>query len=1325
MLSKYSVSKPYTVVVGIIMVILLGIISFFNTTTDLLPPMELPYVVVYTSYPGASAQKVEESLTKVLESSISTTANLTDMTSVSSDNLSMIILEFEQDTNMDSTMIELNAKIDLVEGYLDDSVSTPSLMAINPNMLPIMMTTVDKDNSDLAGLSEFVEDEVIKELEKTNGVASVDASGLLKQSVQVLLDQDKVNDINNKMLASIDGELASTERELLDNLNKVNDGLAKLDQAQDEVDKQKDESLNQLSTMSVELQNASANLIAMNSQIIQKEAEKAAFLATKAGYEKGLDAIVAKFIEAGLLDDGASYDDVFNKVDFFYGTYDSTLELLSTTNERLNAIKDKLLSNLDALAVESINEDDLAFLNGLGLGVDGNFINNVLVGIIDDLIAKNEALISSNMALKQLLDEAKVMDLKPQYQDILTKLNNVEIEIATSKGVKEQAEGLLNSAGIDTSDLNKLQAQIEEGKILAGSSLATGEMTISTSRASLESAKAQIEDGLNKLYESRDEVLKKANIASVITPGMISNILMAENFDMPAGYILSDDQSLLLKVGEEFNSIQELEDLVILSLDYPGLEEIKLRDIATVEIVDNSDELYTKVDGNDGVVLSFQKTSVSSTANVCKDLNKKFEQLEEKYEGLHFTNLMDQGIYIDTIISSVLDNFIYGAILAIIVLIIFLKDVKPTIVIGLSIPISLMFAFVLMYFSNVTLNIISLSGLALGVGMLVDNSVVVVENIYRMRNLGVDIKKASIDGASQVAKAIIASTLTTVCVFLPILFTKGLTRQLFVDMGLTIAYSLLASLIVALTLVPMLSSKLLKRHKQHNQGFYNHLVNGYEKALKWALKHKLIVMGSVIILLIVAIYGVFNMSMVLIPSVESNQMSISVTMKDSDMATEDVYRVYDEVMASIKDLDGVDTVGVSSNAQTMKNEEEISTVFYVVTSQDHKNPHLDDDIKDALEPLPIETTISTSNMDVSALGNSGIVINLHSNNLDDLQEASKIVQQQLQSVEGIDKTWDSIENPVKELRVIVDKNLAMKKGLTIAQVYQNVATKIKQEVSSTKLNIDNVEYPVIVVEDENNLLNQNTLKDTIITSNVNNDSVNVALKDIAIIEEGTGLTSVYRDNGVRYVSVNASIKEDYNISLVARNLDKVIDEDMLPTGVDVTFEGENETIVETMTQMLLMIVLAVLFIYLIMVAQFQSMLSPFIVMFTIPLAFTGGLLALLLTHQPLSIVAMVGFLVLSGVVVNNGIVFIDYINQLKSQGYDTYEAIILTGKTRLRPILMTALTTILAMLTMALGIGEGAQMMQSMAIVTIGGLSYATLLTLFVVPIMYTLLHRK
>lgn len=255
----------------------------------------------------------------------------------------------------------------------------------------------------------------------------------------------------------------------------------------------------------------------------------------------------------------------------------------------------------------------------------------MLVGIIDGVIVKNEALISSNAALKQMLDEAKVVDLKAQYQDILTKINNVEIEIATAKGVKEQATSLLNSAGIDTSDLNKLQAQIEEGKMVASSSLATGEMTITTSRASLESAKAQIEDGLNKLYESRDEVLKKANISSAITPSMISNILMAENFNMPAGYILSDDKSLLLKVGEEFNSIEELEDLVILSLDSPGLEEIRLRDIASVKVVDNSDELYTKVNGNDGVVLTFQKTSVSSTANVCKDLNKKFEQLEEKH----------------------------------------------------------------------------------------------------------------------------------------------------------------------------------------------------------------------------------------------------------------------------------------------------------------------------------------------------------------------------------------------------------------------------------------------------------------------------------------------------------------------------------------------------------------------------------------------------------------------------------------------------------------------------------------------------------------------
>ena len=919
------------------------------------------------------------------------------------------------------------------------------------------------------------------------------------------------------------------------------------------------------------------------------------------------------------------------------------------------------------------------------------------------------------------------LQIVPKYEDAKIKLSNVEIEIATAEGVKQAASSMLTQAGIDVSDLNSLQSKLESGKLTAAGEITKGEMTISSTKTTLESAKTQIEDGLKQIAEARDEALKKANISEALSPSMISTMLTAENFSMPAGYIASNDDSLLIKVGDQFASLEEVENLLLMSMDIDGLEEVRLQDLASVQVVNNSEEFYTRVNGNPGIMLSFQKSSTASTADVCKALHKTFEKLSGQYEGLHFSTLMDQGVYIDMIVNSVLENFLYGAILAVIVLILFLRDLKPTIIIALSIPISLMFAMVLMYFSGVTLNIISLSGLALGVGMLVDNSVVVIENIYRMRNEGVGLLEAAIEGAKQVAGAIVASTLTTV--FLPIVFATGLARQLFVDMGLTIAYSLLASLIVALTLVPMLASKMLKKQNEKKHTFFEKLVNGYTGLLKWSLGHKLIVMGGVIALLIFSTIGVMNMGMTLIPSMDSGQMSVSISLQNEEATDKECFAMYDQVMERLMLVEGVDTVSVTSGgsglSMMMGGGGNTSTTFYIITETKADTKKMEAEIPQVLADLPVDAVVSTSNMDLSVLGGSGVAMTLYGDDLDELQASAIQIGNQLKQIEGIDVVDDGQQDPVHEIRVIVDKNEAMKYGLTVAQIYQSVASGIKEETTSTTLSIQNKDYPVVIVQDAASLTQLDNLQDLKLKGTQNQEEKEVELWRIADIENGSGMNSIYRENSRRYVNVSGTIKEGHNVTLVSREVERQLDTSVLPESVTLEFSGENETIMETMFQMVQMILLAIAFIYMIMVAQFQSLLSPFIVMFTIPLAFTGGFLGLLITGQELSIVAMLGFLVLCGVVVNNGIVFIDYANQLKEQGYTTQEAIVETGRTRLRPILMTAMTTILAMTTMALGIGTGSDMMQGMAIVTIGGLTYSTILTLFVVPIMIEVTSRR
>lgn len=1316
MFSKLSVKKPYTVIVGVVMVLLLGVISFMNSTTDLLPKMELPYVIVYTTYPGASAEKVESSLTRILETSIGTTENLANMSSVSSDNLSLIILQFVDDTNMDTAMIDLNAKIDLVKGYLDSTVSVPTLMAINPNMMPIMMATVDYDGQDLKNLSEFVQKKVVPELEKTKGVASVDPTGLLEETVQIALNQDKIDEINNRLLDSVNSEMAKAERELRAGLKEVNEGLQKINDGETELTDKKDEMLGQLANSSVQLQQAATTLIAMDSQITQLKAEKGVFTQI-------VDGVKALKTQLGL-PETATMKDVSDKIDEENTKLDQKVVDLQALKNGIEMMQGMIANENDA---DALSPAILAALNAAGITEIFNNYGDLkaFLQISKEETEKGIVLLEST---KANLEASK--QILPKYDDAVSKLNNLETEIATAEGVKQAASSALTKAGIDVSDLNSLQAKLESGKITAGSELTKGEITLSNSKASLESAKKQIEDGLKQIADARDEALQKADLTKALTPSMISNLLMAENFSMPAGYIASNDSSILIKVGDEFATIEELQNLVLMSMNVEGLEEIRLMDLADIQIVNNSGETYTKVNGNDGVIITFQKSSTSSTADVCKSITKRFNALSEQYEGLHFSTLFDQGIYIDTIVSSVLENFLYGAILAILVLILFLKDLKPTIVIALSIPISLMFSLVLMYFSGVTLNIISLSGLALGVGMLVDNSVVVVENIYRMRNEGVGLIKASIDGAKQVAGAIIASTLTTVCVFLPIVFTTGLAKQLFVDMGLTIAYSLLASLIVALTLVPMLSSKLLKKENKKKQKWYEGLVSVYDKSLTWSLNHKLPVMAGVVALLIFSGISVTQMGMTLIPDMQSGQMSITININDEKATQQEAYQLYDDAMMRIKDLEGVETVGVTTGGNSMmgsmsQGSSQQSSTFYIITKEDAKITKLQKEMEETLSDLPITSVISTSNMDLGALGGSGVSMTLYGNDLDELQRAAINIGEQLSKVEGIDEVNDGNETPTQELRVVVDKNAAMQWGLTVAQVYQKVAEGIKEETSSITLTIENKEYPVVIVQDSSSLITVDSLKSTLLEGTKDQEKSEIELGDIAEVIQGQGMSSIYRDNSRRYVTVSGTIQEGYNVALVSRDVEKAIDIKQLPVGVELEYNGENETIMETMISLVQMILLAIAFIYMIMVAQFQSLLSPFIVMFTIPLAFTGGLLALLVTGQELSIVAMLGFLVLCGVVVNNGIVFIDYANQLRIEGNSVREALTETGRTRLRPILMTALTTILAMTTMALGIGTGSEMMQGMAIVTIGGLTYSTLLTLFVVPIMYEVFNKN
>lgn len=733
--------------------------------------------------------------------------------------------------------------------------------------------------------------------------------------------------------------------------------------------------------------------------------------------------------------------------------------------------------------------------------------------------------------------------------------------------------------------------------------------------------------------------------------------------------------------------------------------------------------------------MNVSKASTAGTSTVSKECNAKMKELEKKYSGLRFTNLMDQGEYIDLIIHSVLSNLLWGALLAIIVLIIFLRDLRPTAVVAFSIPLSVLFAIVLMYFTNITLNVISLSGLALGVGMLVDNSIVVIENIYRLRNKGVSAARAAVMGANQVAGAIFSSTLTTVCVFLPIVFTEGLTRQLMMDMCLTIVYSLGASLIVALTLVPSMGATLLKDTRSKEHKWFDAMIVGYERVLRFFLRFKIVPIAAALALLVFAVWQVTRMGIVFMPEMGSEQMSATLKM-DTEATQDEDYALADKISTQIQKIKGVKTVGVmkGSTSGAMSSANSDKTYSFMILL-DEKYANSNKKIASKMESVFKKNkckdySVSDSNMDMSSLMGSGLQVNIYGKDSDKLIKISEDVMKMAKEVKGFEKPSNGQEAGDKEVVVKVDKDKAMRLGLTVAQVYSELADKLKTEKDSTTLTVGSDSYNVKIVDDREELNTSNIMdyefETTTTDANGKTKTKKHKLKEFASFKETKGVASLDRENLVNYVQVTADTKDGYNTTLLSRQLQKKLDKYNIPDGYEIKIQGESETNTEMVSNMLLMIGLAFVMIYLVMVAQFQGLLSPFIVLFTIPLAFTGGLLGLLITGEQLSVMALMGFLVLEGVVVNNGIVFVDYVNKLRLNGWEKKEALIETGKTRMRPIMMTALTTILAMSTLAFSKDSTAGMSQAeWAIVTIGGLLYATLMTLFIVPVFYDILYRR
>ena len=1291
MLSKLSVKKPYTVIVGVILVIVLGAVSLTKMTTDLLPDMSLPYALVITTDMGASPEEVESDVTAPVEASMATTSSIKNVSSASYDNYSMVILEYEQNANMDSVIIEIQQKLDQLEGSFPDGAGKPMIMQIDPDMMPVMVASADVEGMTQSEISDYVENELSPVLESIAGVASVSTTGTVEENIHVTLDQDKIDALNQKIQSKIEEQFTEPQEQLDQAAEQVESGRRQMESGKDQL-------ANQLGQAENEVINGKSQAFVAESDLSQNytvlkatdELIKRAIPELQSIYEQGMG--LKADIEQAQKEAQMNSDDGSRRIEELLeeakisGDQEQINQILAMTGENQESIAEagKRLELLQEELLElntSLNQqwaDQLAALNVSLSSIDD--IPQVITQLSQKQVEIQTAMVALQTAQEQVTDGKTTLD------DAYVTLNRMEID-----GILEMSE--------------------------ASAQLAVGEV--------------RLEQGQEKLDESKQSALDSADLNQILSVETLGGILTAQNFSMPAGYVNENKKQYLVRVGDEVSSVEELENLVLVDVGMDGIAPIRLSDVAKTEVVDDTGDSYSKVNGNPAIMLSIEKQTGYSTGDVTKRIKTRFESLEKENDKLHMTILMNQGVYIDTIVQSVMENMILGAILAVLILILFLKDIKPTLVIACSIPLSVVFAIVLMYFTGISLNIISLSGLALGVGMLVDNSIVVIENIYRLRNQGFSIRKAAVEGAGQVAGAIFASTLTTVCVFAPIIFTEGITRQLFVDIALTIAYTLAASLIVALTFVPMMASGALKNTREIKHPWFDRILDGYEKVLRVALRFKPIVLICVVVFLVASVTlsvskGFTFMDM----NMETEQLTVTVSAKEDEKLTfEELTERADEVVDKISGISGVDSIGAMAGGggiMSMGSTDSV-TMYVLIDDSGATGSEITASIQALTADLDCDVNTDSSASDMSSFFGSGISVRVSGKDLDKLQKLAGQIAEVVEKTEGTVDVDDGLGDTTPSFTVKVDKEKAAKYGMTTAQVYQLVYKQLASNTSSTTISTDLKDYKVYVQSGEQADVTPGDIRKLTFpyTDRISGETTDIPLKDIAEFEEGESLNVINRSSQTRYISVTAGVDEDHNVTLVSDQIQKELDKIKLPDGYEISMTGEDETIRDAMNQLYLMLILAVVFIYLIMVAQFQSFLSPFIIMFTIPLAFTGGFFALFVTDNEVGVVSMIGFVMLAGVIVNNGIVLVDYINQLRREGMDKKEAIVTAGRTRLRPILMTALTTILAMSTMAMGLGSGSEMMQPMAIVTEGGMLYGTLLTLIVVPCIYDLFTRN
>ena len=1002
MLARFSVKKPVTITMMILIVIVIGAVSFSKLQIDLLPQMELPYVMVQTSYQGAGPEEIENIISRPLEQTLSTVENIEGIMSISSEGNSLVLMEFAFNTDMDEIMLQIRERVDVIKGFLPEGTSSPLALKLDPNALPIVQLAVSS-KVDLYTTQKIAEDVIAPRFERIEGTASASVTGGLEQEVEVML---------------------------------------------------------------------------------------------------------------------------------------------------------------------------------------------------------------------------------------------------------------------------------------------------------------------------KEEIIKGYNLSS----SYVSQILMAENLNMPGGTVKKGNNELTVRTMGEFKTVEEIKNLTI-PLTRGGT--VRLQDIADVNLKSKDQSSITKLNGKEVVQISIMKQSDANTVNVASSIDKEIEKLKTEYPDLEFVTVFNQADYINLAIDNLIRTATIGGILAIIILLIFLRSFKTTLVIAISIPFSIITTFVILFFFGITLNMMTIGAFALAVGMLVDNSIVVLENIYRNRSLGMDRITASVDGTNEVSMAVTASSLTTIAVFIPIVFTGGLASILFKDFALTITIALLSSLVIALTLVPMLSSKLISvknlESEEAQEKKHGPLVVFYKKILSFSLRHRLITILISIALFVVSVLMVTSVGAEFFPATDEGMINISATLP-SGSEIEEIDALLKEIQDTIIEIPEIEIAFTSAGGGDMygmggSSTGTITVLLKNLDERERSAKQISDELRAMTKDIPgAEISVAESSTMMMGMSAGAISISIKGDDIDTLKTIGDDFKKIIAKVEGTREVTTSYEDGIPQVQIIADRGIASQYGLTTAQIGNSVLnTLLGSNVTKFKVNGDEID---IVLKGDNVYGESISYLEMLPVETPMGSSI--PLSEVAEIRVEKGPISIQRENQVRVMTVSGSVV-GRDVQSASLEIEELLKEYEMPFGYSYIFGGEIEQIQETFTDLFLVMLMAIALVYMIIAAQFESLIQPLSIMFSVPLALSGGFIGLFIAGLPLNVIGIIGLIILVGIVVNNAIVLVDYINNRRRRGEDRNAAIMKAGPIRIRPIMMTALTTILGLVPMSFGIGEGAELTQSMGVVVIGGLTLSTVLTLVIVPVMYTI----